>query len=373
MENIISGLNKELIMKQIDINEYLPKIMGELKKGILVNTKNGDKTNSMTIGWGQVGIEWGKMFFSIYVRHGRFTHEQIEATKEFTVSVPLERTPEVAKAIGYIGSRNGREIDKLTDMNLTLSDGKEVKSPAIKELPLTIECKVIYSQEQNIDNIPQEIKDSCYPQDVPSDNPMANRDYHTVYYGEIVNAYILEESDFAGVGVNSGTTVNAESGNKSPKALWITLLSILLLLACGSYIYNKFNKTQTYSTVVREEMSTVYSNTGLMNDSRVEKFVNTNPKILESVAITGIKESYSRVNGKQTIDAAITLQNKTDKPLNDIEVVINVLDKRGRVIDDIDSEDRTIEPNSDYTFNIQITDEKAASWELAEIKKEKEE
>lgn len=357
-------------MKQIDINEYLPKIMVELKKGILVNTKNGDKTNSMAIGWGQVGIEWGKMFFSIYVRHGRFTHEQIEATKEFTVSVPLERTSEVAKSIGYIGSRNGREIDKLSDMNLTLSEGKGVNSPAIKELPLTIECKVIYQQEQNTDNIPQEIKDSCYPQDVPSDNPMANRDYHTVYYGEIVNTYILEESDF-GVGVNNEEAENLEEKkevNKNPKALWITLLSILLVLACGSFIYNKLNKPQTYRTFVKEEMSTVYSDTGLMNDLRVEKFTNTNPKILHSVSITGIKESYSKVNGEQTIDAAITLRNKTDKPLNDIEVVINVLDKRGRVIDDMDSEATTIEPNSDYTFNFSITDEKAVSWKLAEIK-----
>lgn len=355
-------------MKNIDINEYLPKIMSELKKGILVNTKNGNKTNSMTIGWGQVGIEWGKMFFSIYVRHGRFTHEQIEATKEFTVSVPLERTPEVTKAIGYIGSRNGREIDKLSDMDLTLSNGKGVNSPAIKELPLTIECKVIYQQEQNTDNIPHEIKESCYPQDIPSDNPMANKDFHTVYYGEIVNAYILEESDFAPV---EQIKEEKNEENKNPKTLWITLLSILLLLVCGSYIYNKFNKTQTYRTIVREEMSTVYSNTGLMNDSRIEKFVNTNPKILESVSITGIKESYSRVDGKQTINAAITLQNKTEKPLNDIEVVINVLDKRGRVIDDMDSEDRTIEPNSDYTFNLQITDEKATGWELADIKNEK--
>ena len=44
-------------MKQIDVFEYLPQIMIELKKGILVNTKNADKTNSMTIAWGQVGIE----------------------------------------------------------------------------------------------------------------------------------------------------------------------------------------------------------------------------------------------------------------------------------------------------------------------------
>ena len=178
-------------MQKIDVIEYLPKIMSELKKGILVNTKNGDKINSMTVSWGQTGIEWGKMFFTVYVRHGRFTHQQIEASKEFTVSVPAERTPEIAKVIGYCGSRTGKNINKLQDCTLTVIDGVNVKSPAIKEIPLTLECKVIYSQEQNANNIPKDVLESCYPQDVPSDNPMANRDFHTVYYGEIVNAYIL--------------------------------------------------------------------------------------------------------------------------------------------------------------------------------------
>ena len=353
-------------MKQIDVTEYLPKIMQELKKGILVNTKNGDKTNSMTIAWGQVGIEWGKMFFTTYIRHGRFTHQQIEATKEFTVSIPLERTPEVAKAIGYIGSRSGREIDKLSDMNLTLSEGKEVKSPAIKELPLTLECKVIYSQEQNIDNIPQEIKDSCYPQNVPSDNPMANKDYHTVYYGEIVNAYILEESDFAVGGGND--EVVKEYKNKNPKALLIGILALLLLLGIGSFAYNKMNKSQTYRTVVREEMSSVYSATGLINDSRVQNFVNSKPEILNKVAITEIRESFSENNSIKTRNVAITLKNKTDKPINDLEVVINVLDKKGNVIEDEDAEIKTLAPNSDYTFNIQIKNDKAVNWKLSDIK-----
>lgn len=181
-------------MKKIDIMEYLPVIMSELKKGILVNTKNADKINTMTIAWGQVGIEWGKMFFTTYIRHGRFTHEQIEKSKEFTVSIPIndENRKSVAKAIAYCGSRSGKDINKFADCNLTIVNGVSVGSPAIKELPLTIECKVIYQQEQEYNNIPQEILDKNYPQDVPSDNPMANRDFHTVYYGEIVNAYILE-------------------------------------------------------------------------------------------------------------------------------------------------------------------------------------
>ena len=178
-------------MQKIDVIEYLPQIIRELKKGILVNTKNGDKVNSMTIAWGQIGIEWGKLFFTTYIRHGRFTHEQIENTKEFTVSVPMERTLEITKSIAYIGSRSGKNINKLRDCNLTLVDGIEVKSPAIKEMPLTIECKVIYQQEQEPDNMPFKIKENCYPQDIPSTEPMANKDFHTVYYGEIVNAYLL--------------------------------------------------------------------------------------------------------------------------------------------------------------------------------------
>lgn len=39
-------------MQKINVVEYLPKIMSELEKRILVNTKNGDKLNTMTIAWG---------------------------------------------------------------------------------------------------------------------------------------------------------------------------------------------------------------------------------------------------------------------------------------------------------------------------------
>ena len=178
-------------MKEIDVIEYLPTIMGELKKGVLLNTKSGNKINTMTISWGQTGIEWGKMLFTVYVRHGRFTHKQIEDSKEFTVSIPLDRKS-TAKAIAYCGSKTGKDINKFADTGLTALDGISVNSPAIKELPITLECKVIYHQEQTAENIPQDIIKSCYPQDIPSENPMANRDFHTVYYGEIVNAYILE-------------------------------------------------------------------------------------------------------------------------------------------------------------------------------------
>jgi hypothetical protein len=55
-----------------------------------------------------------------------------------------------------------------------------------------LECKVIYRQPQELELLPKEICDRMYPQNVPSSNPMANRDPHVTYYGEIVAAYIAE-------------------------------------------------------------------------------------------------------------------------------------------------------------------------------------
>ena len=67
-----------------------------------------------------------------------------------------------------------------------------VSVPGIKELPLTLECKVIYKQKQDKDAITEENQIKFYPQDVDGSFHGANKDYHTAYYGEIVAAYIIE-------------------------------------------------------------------------------------------------------------------------------------------------------------------------------------
>ena len=40
--------------------------------------------------------------------------------------------------------------------------------------------------------LPEDIRKSDYPADVDGTAPLANRDPHTVYIGEIVDAYLLE-------------------------------------------------------------------------------------------------------------------------------------------------------------------------------------
>lgn len=80
-------------------------------------------------------------------------------------------------------------MEKETAAHLTLEAPEVIHVPGIREYPLTLECRVLYSQKQDLDRIPADIRARMYPQDVDGTYCMANRDAHTAYIGEIVAAY----------------------------------------------------------------------------------------------------------------------------------------------------------------------------------------
>ncbi len=167
---------------------FAQDITTTLSRGILLNT-NGDKYNSMVIGWGGLGTCWSKPVFTVYVREHRYTKTQLDKTGVFTISVPLRGAdPEIIKICGW---KSGRDIDKVAEAGLTLVEPSTNGVPGVKEYPLTLECKVLYSQKQELAAIPDEIRIKSYPQDVDGTYPMANRDAHTAFIGEIITAYII--------------------------------------------------------------------------------------------------------------------------------------------------------------------------------------
>ena len=168
--------------KYIEAFDYAGTICKALPRGILLTTKAGEKVNTMTIGWGTIGIEWGKPIFIAFVRDSRYTKELLDANGEFTVNVPLGEIDK--KILGYCGTKSGRDTDKIADMGLTLEAPEVISVPGIRELPLTLECKVIYRQWQQENTLPAALYERYYP------GP--DGDYHTAFYGEIVSAYFIE-------------------------------------------------------------------------------------------------------------------------------------------------------------------------------------
>ena len=175
--------------EKIDVTDYSNLITKALPKGILLNT-NGEKFNSMVIGWGHLGTLWGKPTFHVYVRQGRFTKRQLDKTGEFTISVPMEKPDALINKI--CGWQSGYNIDKMQEAGLEPEEPETIKTPGIRQYPLTIECRILYAQDQDLSRIPEDIREKMYPQDVDGTYPMANRDFHTMYVGEIVDAYIIK-------------------------------------------------------------------------------------------------------------------------------------------------------------------------------------
>ena len=132
--------------------------------------------------WGHIGRIWERPVFIAFIRDSRYSREMLDANPEFTVNVPINGFNK--KAFAVCGTKSGRDMDKITEAGLTLVDPEKISVPAIREFPLTLECRVIYRQEQNAASLPEEIRRQFYTIETED---------HITYYGEIVDAYIIED------------------------------------------------------------------------------------------------------------------------------------------------------------------------------------
>lgn len=172
--------------REINPFDYAGDIAKALPGGILLTSEAEDCVNAMTIGWGTLGVEWGVPIFVAYVRSSRFTYELIERTGEFTVCAPIgELSTEMKKALALCGSKSGRDVDKIAKAGLHVVEADIVRPPALKEFPLTLECRVVYSVEQTVKDISSRFG-KFYPAEGDHSAP------HVAYYGEIVKAYVIE-------------------------------------------------------------------------------------------------------------------------------------------------------------------------------------
>ena len=171
--------------RNIEVWDYAGTILEQTGKGVLLTTKAKGKVNTMTIGWGTLGIEWGKPIYTVFVRESRHTKNMLEENGEFTVNVPMGQVDKNILAV--CGTKSGRDMDKIAQLGLHLEEPETISVPGIRELPLTLECKVIYKQDQDPKAIDKACDERYYAKGTPNEG-----DYHTAYYGLITAAYIIE-------------------------------------------------------------------------------------------------------------------------------------------------------------------------------------
>lgn len=168
-------------MKKINYLEALAETADKLAHGGVFLTVGGEQPNTMTIGWAWMGPSWRKNIFIALVRPQRHTYEMIKQAGEFTISVPTINP--LKEQLAFAGTQSGRDVNKFDGHGLTTVPAQQVNAPIIAECGLHFECKTLLVQDMTGDRMAQEIHDRCYPED----------DYHTMFFGEIVDCYRTDD------------------------------------------------------------------------------------------------------------------------------------------------------------------------------------
>jgi flavin reductase (DIM6/NTAB) family NADH-FMN oxidoreductase RutF len=162
-------------MKKVDYMAVAEKVIAQIKEGAFLTVKAGKAYNTMTIGWALIGYAWQKPVLMVLVRTSRHTFGLIEKAVDFTVAAP---TTDMRKALMFCGSKSGRDVDKYKACNLELMNAQKVLSPVIKTPAIHFECKILLKTPMDPKCLDRECED-LYPA----------KDYHTLYFGEILECY----------------------------------------------------------------------------------------------------------------------------------------------------------------------------------------
>jgi len=158
------------------------ELIGE-KWFLITAAKKDGSFNTMTASWGSMGIMWNKPIANVVVRPVRHTYEFLEEADYYTLSFFPE---EYRKALNILGTRSGRDGDKIKESGLTpfthCDSGKNDKIVYFEEADIIMTCKKLYYQDIDPANFIDRDLDKNYPK----------KDYHRVYWGEIVKCFVKE-------------------------------------------------------------------------------------------------------------------------------------------------------------------------------------
>ena len=105
---------------------------------VMVSCGDMENSNIITVAWtGILNTNPAKVYIS--VRPERYSYNIIKEKKEFVINLTNK---DLAYATDWCGEKTGAKVDKFKEMHLTKEECEFVSAPAIKESPVSIECKV---------------------------------------------------------------------------------------------------------------------------------------------------------------------------------------------------------------------------------------
>ncbi len=162
-------------MKERDPLTLADLLTDRIQKGAFLTVRAGNSLNTMTIGWGLLGFIWQRPVFMVAVRDSRHTFSLMEKAEDFTVTFPSGKMKD---ALMFCGTKSGRDTDKFKACNLSTASAQQTGSPVIQTAGIHLECRIRFKAPMDPAYLDPAL-DDLYPA----------KDYHTLYFGEIVACY----------------------------------------------------------------------------------------------------------------------------------------------------------------------------------------
>ncbi len=131
--------------------------------------------NAMTVSWGFFGNIWNIPCALVPVRPSRYTFGFLQKYPTFTLSA---LPPAFHDLLDLVGSRSGRNGDKIAAAGLTPQPSLEVAAPSFAEAELVLECRRLYWDDLEKERMVDSRLLSFYQAD----------DIHRMFIGEILAA-----------------------------------------------------------------------------------------------------------------------------------------------------------------------------------------
>lgn len=146
------------------------------KNWAALSAGTGQKANVMTVSWGGMGVLWGKNVCYVFVRDSRYTKQFIDSCETFSLTFfPKEFS---SSTLMYLGTVSGSREDKLKMAHIHFNYLDQ--TPFIDEGNLIFTCRKLSAAKLTPDSfLDPEIEPAHYKKG----------DFHTMYAGEIIQAY----------------------------------------------------------------------------------------------------------------------------------------------------------------------------------------
>lgn len=158
---------KEIPVESLKINPF-SMIHRET---MLLTAGNRQKCNTMTAGWGTLGVLWNHDVSTVYVRPSRYTLEFLDREPYYTLCFfgGGQRA-----ALSYCGTHSGRDGDKIRAAGLT--PVFDEAAPYFKEARLVLVCRKLYRQA---------LAPACFLDKSIDGASYPKKDYHIAFVGSI--------------------------------------------------------------------------------------------------------------------------------------------------------------------------------------------